>query len=53
MVLTLFFLENSRAFRVLWLANELKVPLQVRNYPRIEGKKAVSSMSPLLQDMRL
>ena len=43
MVLTLFNLENSRAFRVLWLANELGVPLQVRNYARIGGKKAVGA----------
>lgn len=51
MVLTLFFLENSRAFRVLWLAKELNTPIQVRNYPRLEGKKAVRiSLSPERRD---
>jgi hypothetical protein len=45
MVLTLFNLENSRAFRVLWLANELNVTITSRNYARIGGKKAVSKES--------
>lgn len=43
MVLTLFNLENSRAFRVLWLANELDIPIKSRNYARVEGKKAASN----------
>jgi glutathione S-transferase len=45
MVLTLFNLENSRSFRVLWLANELKVPIKSRNYARIDGKKAEPSLA--------
>ena len=39
---TLFFLENSRAFRVAWLLRELGLQHELRVYKRLEGKKAVS-----------
>lgn len=45
MVVTLFNLENSRAFRVHWLACELDIPIESRNYERIGGKKAVPELS--------
>lgn len=60
MVLTLFNLENSRAFRVHWLACELNLSIESRNYERMGGKKAVPELakesgyklgkSPCIQD---
>ncbi|PWN41932.1 glutathione S-transferase [Ceraceosorus guamensis] len=37
-------LDNSRAFRVLWLANELDIELDVKSYARIDGKGADPKM---------
>lgn len=45
MVLTLYSLENSRAFRVHWLINELDVDVPVKKYKRIEGRKAEPAMA--------
>lgn len=40
-MITLYYLENSRAFRVLWLLNELQLEHELKVYSRIGGKKAV------------
>ncbi|CAO1613755.1 unnamed protein product [Sympodiomycopsis kandeliae] len=47
MTITLTYLDNSRAFRVLWLAHELGLEdkLIVKKYERVNGKKAVPQMS--------
>lgn len=47
MTITLTYLDNSRAFRVLWTAYELGIgsDVAVKKYPRIEGKKAVPEMT--------
>lgn len=37
---TLYYLENSRAFRVAWLLEELELPYVLKHYARIEGKRA-------------
>lgn len=44
---TLTYLDNSRAFRVLWLAYELGLQskVQVKTYERIGGKKADAKMT--------
>ncbi|PWN27289.1 glutathione S-transferase [Jaminaea rosea] len=46
MTITLYYLDNSRAMRVLWAAIELGLAdqLQVKSYARVEGKKAVPEM---------
>ncbi|SNX87191.1 related to GTT1 - glutathione S-transferase [Melanopsichium pennsylvanicum] len=41
---TLYFLENSRAFRVAWTLEELELPYTLKHYNRIEGKRAEPSM---------
>lgn len=41
---TLYFLENSRAFRVAWLLEELELPYTLKHYARIEGKRAEASL---------
>lgn len=41
---TLFYLENSRAFRVAWVLEELSLPYTLRQYRRIEGKRAEPSL---------
>lgn len=41
---TLFYLENSRAFRVAWVLEELSLPYELRHYSRIDGKRAEASM---------
>lgn len=45
MVLTLYNLENSRSFRVHWLIEELGADVKIRNYARVEGKRAVPEMA--------
>lgn len=40
----LYFLENSRAFRVAWVLEELQLPYELKVYRRIEGKRAEPSM---------
>ncbi|CAO1624318.1 unnamed protein product [Parajaminaea phylloscopi] len=47
MALTLYYLDNSRAFRVLWAAYELglKDRVVVKKFARVEGKKAVPEMA--------
>lgn len=44
---TLYYLDNSRAFRVLWTAYELGVGerVHVKKFPRVQGKKAVPEMT--------
>ncbi|CBQ73475.1 related to GTT1-glutathione S-transferase [Sporisorium reilianum SRZ2] len=37
---TLFYLENSRAFRCAWVLEELSLPYTLRTYARIDGKRA-------------
>ena len=41
---TLYYLENSRAFRVAWLLEELDLPYHLRVYSRLEGKRAEPSL---------
>lgn len=41
---TLYFLENSRAFRVAWALEELELPYELKQYARIEGKRAVPEL---------
>ncbi|KAJ9479536.1 putative Glutathione S-transferase 1 (putative) [Pseudozyma hubeiensis] len=38
--LTLFYLENSRAFRVAWVLEHLSLPYTLKQFRRIEGKRA-------------
>lgn len=47
MTLTLYYLDNSRAFRVLWAIYELGLgdKVVVKKFPRVEGKKAVPEMA--------
>lgn len=40
----LYFLENSRAFRVAWVLEELELPYELKHYSRIEGKRAEPSL---------
>lgn len=37
---TLFFLENSRAFRAAWVLEELSLPYTLKVYRRVDGKAA-------------
>lgn len=41
---TLYYLENSRAFRVAWALEELELPYELKHYARIEGKRAVPEL---------
>lgn len=41
---TLYYLENSRAFRAAWTLEELGLPYELKLYKRIEGKKAEASL---------
>ncbi|KAJ1026952.1 hypothetical protein NDA16_002245 [Ustilago loliicola] len=41
---TLYYLENSRAFRVTWVLEELELPYELKHYNRIEGKRAEPSL---------
>lgn len=41
---TLYYLENSRAFRAAWALEELGLPYELKKYKRLEGKKAEASL---------
>lgn len=49
-MLTLYYLEHSRAFRVLWLLNELGLEHDLKVYSRVNGKKAVRPLIHLFSD---
>lgn len=57
MGLVIHHLQNSRSFRIVWLLNELKLPYEIKTYPRVNNKappefKKLNALgkAPILED---